>query len=98
MRKSSKESALSRLRKDNWGSPTDRAALNQARELAHRTRVMRKCWIRLAAMQLTGSPRRFLALSSEACAILGKEIKRIYEIDHPKKRLRKAKRGCNRGA
>jgi len=75
-----------KFRAENWGSPLDRAALNQGRELERRKRVIKKIWVRLAAMNLCSSPKRFKQLFEESCQIAGKESKRLWELDHPRDR------------
>lgn len=74
------------LKKDIDFSPTDRAALNQARELNRLTRVIRKAFVRLAATALVSTPKRYIQLVDEVRKIITTEHRRIYELDHPKKK------------
>lgn len=69
-------------------SPTDRAALNQGRELERRKRVIRKVWMLLILMAtvFASSAKLYMELVDEARKIIAKEAARLYELDHPPKR------------
>lgn len=60
------------------------------RELERRKRVIRQVWLRLMATAFTSSTKRYLELVDEASKIIAKEAARLYELDHPPKKKRRA--------
>jgi hypothetical protein len=70
----------------------DRFVLEQGKELKRRKRALRGAWLRLMAMVFAKSPKRYMDLAGEARKIINNEVRRIYDLEHPAKSKRNAKK------